>query len=133
MIIGCVHSIQSHTAYEMLGYMFAGSSKFSQIILMYCVVAVKECHSHFYLTSPSLILKVSQRYLYIVCYAFSHARYSAEDVKTGSNEGGATPTKEAVQPPHHCLPTANNSTPPPLSAFYPHGYHIKVISGMLEK
>ena len=49
----------------------------------------------------------------------------AEDVKTRNSDAGATPTKEAVQPPHHCLPTINNPVPP-LSAFYPHGYHTKV-------
>ena len=49
----------------------------------------------------------------------------AEDVKAGASDATTTPTKEAVQPPNHCLPTAVNQHPP-LSAFYPRGYHNKV-------
>ena len=50
----------------------------------------------------------------------------AEDAKAASGKAEFTPTKEAVQPPHYCLPSSKTSAPP-LSAFYPHGYHTKVM------
>ena len=89
---------------------------------MHCVVAVKECHSPFSLTSPSLILKVGHNCIVISAMP---TYLIVEDVKVRSRDATATPTKEAVQPPHYCLPTVSNSAPP-LSAFYPHGYHTKV-------
>lgn len=51
----------------------------------------------------------------------------AEDAKAMSGKAaGATPTKEAVQPPQYCLPSSKASAPP-LSAFYPPNYHTKVM------
>ena len=110
----------------MQGYIFAGLRKFLRTILMYCVVAVKECRSLFSLISPSPTLKVS--YCTLHCNILVSATPTcliAEDVKVRTSDAIATPTREAVQPPHHCFPTANNLAPP-LSAFYPHDYHTKV-------
>ena len=93
---------------------------------MYCVVAVRECRSLFSLTSPSPTLKVSYCTLHCnIVVSATPTCLIAEDVKVRSSDATATPSREAVQPPHHCFPIANNLAPP-LSAFYPHGYHTKV-------
>ena len=110
----------------MQGYIFAGLRKFLRTILMYCVVAVKECRSLSSLTSPSPTLKVSYCTLHCnIVVSATPTCLIAEDVKVRSSDATATPTREVVQPPHHCFPTADNLAPP-LSAFYPHGYHTKV-------
>ena len=91
--------------------------------MIYFAVAMRECRFPFFLTSPSLILKVS--HICDVMLSATPINLFAEDVKAASGEAAATPTKEAVQPPNYCLPSARNAAPP-ISAFYPHGYHTKV-------
>ena len=67
---------------------------------MYCVVAVKECHSLFSLTSPSPTLKVSYYCLHCnIVVSATPTCLIAEDVKVRSSDATATPTREAVQPP----------------------------------
>ena len=95
---------------------------------MYYVVVVKECRSLFSLTSPSPSPTRKVSYCRLHCNIVVSATPTcliAEGVNVRTSDATATPTREAVQPPHHCFPTADNLAPP-LSAFYPHGYHTKV-------
>ena len=93
---------------------------------MYCVVAVKECRSLFSLTSPSPTLKVSYCTLHCnIVVSATPTCLIAEDVKVRTSDATATPTREAVQPPHYCFRAAYNLAPP-LSVFYHHDYHTKV-------
>ncbi|XP_065893122.1 clustered mitochondria protein homolog isoform X2 [Dysidea avara] len=50
-----------------------------------------------------------------------------EEVNKISGGDTAGTSKEAIQPPDYCLPSSDitDCRAPPLSAFYPHGYHSK--------
>ena len=82
--------------------------------------------SHITITNPE-----GQSQLCDVMLSAMPTNLFAEDVKDKSSKLRATPTKEAVQPPLHCLLTVNNPAPL-LSVFYPHEYHTKVSFDWLE-
>jgi len=57
----------------------------------------------------------------------SHDHHTEEVNKISGGDTTMT-SKEPIQPPDYCLPLNDikESRIPPLSAFYPHGYHTKV-------